>query len=184
MNNFKTLLAISLLLSSAAVEATSKASAPKTVEIKQNRAVVDVEKVATTANYFQQKQIDIKLKLDPEGKSIEADTLAFQKAIGDFKLKMSTMSDTKKQEEGQKLGQMEQALKVKQQAFQAKAQSILAEVQKELIDMIGKICEKLGFTEVDHKQGKLYVHKSLDKTDQIIAELNKTTKAPKKAKVA
>lgn len=177
MNNFKKLLAISLLLSSVAVVA-------KDVAVREKRAVVDVEKVATTANYFKDKQISIKLKLDPEGKSIEADTLAFQKSIGDFQSKMSTMSDSKKQEEGQKLAQMEQALKAKQQAFQSKAQTILAEVQKELIDMVGKICEKLGFTEVDHKQGKLYVHKSLDKTDQIIAELNKTTQSAAKPKVA
>lgn len=180
MNNLKKLLAISLLLSSVAVE--SKVAT--TVAIKEKKAVVDVEKVATTANYFQQKQMDIKLKLDPEGKAIEADTLAFQKSIGDFQSKMSTMSDTKKQEEGQKLAQMEQALKAKQQAFQTKAQSILAEVQKELITMISKVCEKLGFTEVDHKQGKLFVHQSLDKTDEIIAELNKTTKAPAKPKIA
>lgn len=172
MNNLKKLLAITLLVSSAVVAKEG------------GRAVVDVEKVATTAEYFQQKQKDLKLKFDPEAKSIETDAKAFQGAIADFQSKASTMSDKKKQEETQKLAEMEQKLKMKQQAFQSKAQTVLAEVQKELLDMIAKISEKLGFTEVDHKQGKVYVHSSLDKTDLIIAEMNKTTKATAKPKVA
>lgn len=175
MNKFKKLLAISLLLSVVSIKAKLDSA------MQQTRAVVDVEKVATTADYFVGKQKSIKAKLDPEGKAIEKDMMAFQTAVSDFQAKMSTMSDSKKQEEAQKLAKMEQDLKVKQQAFQQKAQTILAEVQKELMDMVAKISEKLGYTEVDHKQGKLYVHKSLDKTDQIIAELNKTTKSPKVA---
>lgn len=177
MNKFKKLLAVSLLLSSVAVQA--KVAVATNAPVQYNKAIVDVEKVATTADYFLKKQESIKAKLDPEGKAIEKSRRALQDAVSGFQAKMSTMSDSKKQEEAQKLAKMEQEITAKTQAFQQKAQTILAEVQKELMDMVTKICEKLGFTDVDHKQGKVYVHKSLDKTDLIIAELNKTTKAPK-----
>jgi Skp family chaperone for outer membrane proteins len=177
MNNSKKFLALALLVSF--VSAINADATPK-----GGRAVVDAMRVSTEAEYFKAKQESIKKDLEPEARAIESEGLAFQKTVAAFESKASTMSEAKKQEEGRKLAEVQQKIQAKQQALQTKAQTIMASAETELRSMIAKICEKLGFSEVDHKQGKLYVHKSLDKTDLVIAELNKTTKATATPKIA
>lgn len=170
MNNLKKFLAVALLVSSVNMFA------------KQEQVVVDVMRVSTEATYFKDKEANIKLKLEPEAKVVEAMVKDFQKKVADFQSKASTMSDKKKQEEGSKLAKLESEIKEKQQSLQVKAQSIMGEAQKELFDMVGKICKKLGFKLVTPVQGAVYVDESINVTNQIVAELNKT--APSKTKVA
>ena len=170
--NIKKFLAVALLVSSVALVAKSEDPV----------VVVDVMRVGTEAKHFTAKQEEIKKQFEPQAKAIEEEGKAFQKKVADFQSKSSTMSESKKQEEGQKLGEMQQSLQRKQQELQAKAQRVMAEVEKELVDMIKKVCKKLEFKIV--VPNALYVHDAHDKTSQVIAELDKASKATSTPKIA
>jgi outer membrane protein len=171
MNTVKKFLALALLISFAAVTAKD-----------DQVVVVDLMRVGSESMHFKAKQEDLKKILEPEAKGIENAGKAFQLKVADFESKASTMSDSKKQEEGQKLAATQQKLQGQQQTLQSKAQKIMAEVEKELVDMVRKVCKKLEFKVV--VPNALYVHDAHDKTSQVIAELNKTTKSAAKTKLA
>lgn len=153
---------------------------PNQAQAQGKIGVLDMNKVLTTSNAGKRAQNVIEQKMASYKKSFEKEGKALMEMREELEKKGQNMSESARktkieafQKKGRELAEKENSANAEMQKLR---EQHIQPIVKKLEQVVEKIADKEGYTIILPRNIVLYQKNSIDITDKVIAELNKSLK--------